>query len=179
MQSPIYAQDTLQFVTVATEFCAYLEQSQGRSRREFVDRMLKLLPLIYLKAQLLPTIDEADNFMPDEQVTEQDYEFIRLTVSDVMGEDDDYEDATYGMEMQQTEQLCLKTISEGLADMYQPLRNFVAAYRLGVEACMETALWYVQSEFAYSWGVAAVDTLRRLHYLQTQQTDYNDEDNIQ
>lgn len=165
MTEPIYAPETLEFVTVATEFCAYLEQSQDREEQDFVSRMCKLLPLLYLKAQLLPAIDEADNFMPDEQVTEADYEYVRCIVADVMGDDDQYEDSTYGMEMQQTEQLCWKTVSEGVADMYQPLRNFVAAYRLGVEACMETALWYVQEEFRNSWGTACVDVLRRMHYV--------------
>ncbi len=165
MKEPIYQTETLEFVTVATEFCAYLEQSQGREKSDFVSRMRKLLPLLYLKAQLLPSIEDADNFMPDEQVTEADYEYIRHIVADIMGDDDQYEDATYGMEMQQTEQLCWKTASENIADMYQPLRNFVAAYRLGVEACMETALWYVQEEFRNAWGTACVDSLRWLHYV--------------
>lgn len=165
MKEPIYQTETLEFVTIATEFCAYLEQSQGREKSDFISRMRKLLPLLYLKAQLLPAIEDADNFMPDEQVTEADYEYIRHIVADIMGDDDQYEDATYGMEMQQTEQLCWKTVSENIADMYQPLRNFVAAYRLGVEACMETALWYVQEEFRNAWGTACVDSLRWLHYV--------------
>ena len=45
----IYAHDTLEFVTVSAEFCAFLEQSEGRDKREFVETMLKLLPLIIIK----------------------------------------------------------------------------------------------------------------------------------
>lgn len=165
MNKVLYAKDTLEFVTVATEFCVTLEQCMGREQEEFVQRMLKLLPLIYLKVQLLPQLDEVDYFMPDEQVTEEDYEYVRQCVAAIMGDDDMYEDSTYDMEMQQTEQLCWKTVSEGLADLYQPLRNFVTAYRLEVEDCMATTLSYVQETFRCSWGVTLVDVLRRLHYL--------------
>lgn len=163
---PIYSPATLDFVTIATEFCAYLEQPEFPEKEKFCDRMRKLLPLLYLKAQLLPNMDEEpDYFMPDEQVTEEDYEYVRSRVSAILGDDDMYEDSTFGMEIQQTELTCWKTISEGIADMYQPLRNFVTAYRIGVEACMQTALWYVQDAFKESWGTPCVDSLRRLHYL--------------
>ena len=174
-QNPIYAPDTLEFVTVATEFCAYLEQSASREKTSFIERMRKLLPLLYLKAQLLPEMEGVADFTPDDRVTQQDYDYILHLVAAIMGDDDYYEDATFGMEMQQTEQLCWKTVSEGLADMYQPLRNFVAAYRLGIEPCMESALYDVRYSFIYSWGTALVDTLRRFHYL----TSFNsDEDNF-
>ena len=49
----VYSRNTVEFVTVAAEFCAYLEQSEGRKCRDFTDTVLKLLPLLYLKAALL------------------------------------------------------------------------------------------------------------------------------
>ena len=59
---PIYHHDVLEFVTVAIEYCAYLEKSQGRERGDFLDTMLKLLPLLYVKAQLLPQVDSEGDF---------------------------------------------------------------------------------------------------------------------
>ena len=44
----VYSRNTVEFVTVAAEFCAYLEQSEGRKCRDFTDTVLKLLPLLYL-----------------------------------------------------------------------------------------------------------------------------------
>lgn len=162
----IYAPQTIEFVAAATDFCVYLEKETLHDRDEFIQRMLKLLPLLYLKVQFLPMQEfEPDYFMPDEQVTEDDYEFVRSRVAAILVEDDDYEDSTFGMAIQQTELTCWKTISEGIADIYQPLRNFVTAYRIGAEACMETALWNVREEFYQSWGVSCVDTLRRMHYM--------------
>ena len=60
----IYSHDTLEFVTVSAEFCAFLEQSEGRDKREFVETMLKLLPLLYLKACLLPEVVSDEDFLP-------------------------------------------------------------------------------------------------------------------
>jgi len=42
------------FVTIAVEYCAFLEDETEISRTEWIDRMLKMLPLLYVKASLLP-----------------------------------------------------------------------------------------------------------------------------
>ena len=42
----VYSRDTIELVTVAAEFCAYLEQSEGRKRKDFIDTVLKILPLL-------------------------------------------------------------------------------------------------------------------------------------
>ena len=52
-ENPIYAHDTLEFVTVAFEYCALMEKSEEQTEEEFVGTLLKLLPLLYMKVQLL------------------------------------------------------------------------------------------------------------------------------
>ena len=57
MENPIYAHDTLEFVTVAAEYCALLERTTDNGQQttdELVGTLLKLLPLLYMKVQLLP-----------------------------------------------------------------------------------------------------------------------------
>ena len=71
-ENPIYANDTLEFVTVAAEYCALLEKSGERTEDELVGTLLKLLPLLYMKVQLLPEIDTDGAFVPNDQVTEDD-----------------------------------------------------------------------------------------------------------
>ena len=90
--TPIYAQGTLDFVTVAAEFCAFLEQSSGRSKEQFVDTMLKLLPYLYMKATMVQRIESNGDFLPDDKVTEEDYNWIRNIIYSIMGNDDDYEE---------------------------------------------------------------------------------------
>ena len=73
----VYSRNTVEFVTVAAEFCAYLEQSEGRKCRDFTDTVLKLLPLLYLKAALLEDIEGAEDFLPEAFVSEQDYQALK------------------------------------------------------------------------------------------------------
>ena len=60
----IFDKNAVEFVTVAAEFCGFMECVSDMRCRDFVDKSLKLLPLLYLKASLpvsythltLPTI---------------------------------------------------------------------------------------------------------------------------
>lgn len=175
-QQIIYHHDVLEFVQVAIQFCSQLEQAQSQTRSAFIPTMLKLMPLLYLKAQLLPKIESNGSFLPDEQVTEQDYNYIRGGINALLASDDEYLDVAYD-EMMQTDETQWKSISENLADIYQSVRNFLATYQQGVEDCMFDALWQVQDQFELFWGESLVDALRRLHRLQYAVRDegYSDE----
>lgn len=50
----IFDKNVIEFVTVAAEFCAFLERAESMKRSTFVDTTLKILPLLYLKASMLP-----------------------------------------------------------------------------------------------------------------------------
>ena len=43
----IFERNSVEFVTVAAEFCAFVERCEGMKRAEFVDTLLKILPLLY------------------------------------------------------------------------------------------------------------------------------------
>ena len=54
---PIYSRNVVEFVTVAVEFCGFIEKSQEISALDFSLAINKILPLTYLKASMLPKID--------------------------------------------------------------------------------------------------------------------------
>ena len=124
-ENPIYAHDTLEFVTVAAEYCALLEKCEERTAEELVGTLLKLLPLLYMKVQLLPEVDPDGVFVPSDQVTEDDYNYVREGTWRLLREHDEYEMLVWDEDMQ-TEESRWCSVSEGLADIYQALRNFVA-----------------------------------------------------
>ena len=136
----VYSRNTVEFVTVAAEFCAYLEQSEGRKCRDFTDTVLKLLPLLYLKAALLEDIEGAEDFLPEAFVSEQDYEFVRLTLSALLGEKDDYLDfCNEGVKF--SDEPAVKTNFQRIWRIfYQALKNFVETYRIGLEENMYEAV---------------------------------------
>ena len=173
----IFAQGTIDFVTVAAEFCAYLEQSSDRSKEHFVDTMLKLLPFLYVKAHLVKRVESNGDFLPDDKVTEEDYNWIRNIIYSILGNDDDYEELVFDPNTQ-SDETKWSSISENLADMYQSLRNFVSAYQIGIEDCMHDALWLVMDQFELFWGKCLVDSLSRLHQVKYKITGDSDEDSL-
>ena len=163
-ENPVYAHDTLEFVAVAAEYCALLEKSEEQTEETFVGTLLKLLPLLYMKAQLLPEVETNGAFVPDDQVTEDDYNYVRDGAYRLLHEHDEYEMLVWDEDMQ-TEESRWCSVSEGLADVYQALRNFVAVYQQRVEACMPDALWQLRDSFELYWGQNLLDTLRQLHRI--------------
>ena len=46
----------MEFLTVATQYCGMLEQCQKQSREELLDSLLRILPVLYWNAQVLPAM---------------------------------------------------------------------------------------------------------------------------
>lgn len=176
IENPIYAHDTLEFVTVAAEYCAYLEKSNQHTNDEVLGTLLKVLPLIYMKAQLLPEVDTEGAFVPEGQVTEEDYNYVRSNAYALFSKHDEYELLVWDEDMQ-TEESRWCSVSEGLADIYQALRNFVAVYQQRLEPCMLDALWQIRDSFELYWGQNLLDTLRQLHRIRFTLIANDDEEN--
>ena len=67
----IFDRNVVEFVTVAAEFCKFLEQAETMKRDTFVDTSLKILPLLYLKAAMLPETEIIGDDAPESYVTEE------------------------------------------------------------------------------------------------------------
>lgn len=158
----IFDKNVVEFVTVAAQVCAFLERASEQSRGTFVDTSLKLLPLLYLKACLLPSCSRMEELDPETFVTEADYEIVRGAVAAVMADKDDYLEVFLD-DMAYSDTPIRQTISEGLADIYQPLRDFLEVYRLGLEYTMNDALVICREQFAEYWGQRLLNVLRALH----------------
>ena len=157
----VYSQKAIDLVTVAAELCRRLEGCAGADRREFTDALRALLPMLYLKATLLGPVPEAEGFAGD-HVTEADYEYVRSAVATVMGEADAYLDVFID-DFRYSDTPVMRTVSEGLADLYQAMRNLVEDFRQGSEDAMLAALDEAATEFELSWGQTLLNVLRALH----------------
>lgn len=158
----IFDRNVVEFVTVAAEFCRYLEQAEGIRRADFVDTVLKLLPLLYLKAQMLPTCEQMGETAPENYVTEETYEIMRINLAGILTDRDDYLDV-FVSDMKYSDQPVTRYISEDLADIYQDVKDFVFVFRLGLNETMHDALAICQENFRLYWGQKLVNTLRALH----------------
>ena len=165
----IFDKNVIEFVTVAAEFCAFLERAESMKCSTFVDTSLKILPL--LKASMLPKCETIGDEAPETYVTEEIYEILRINLAGLMGDKDDYLDV-FVQDMVYSDQPIKKSISEDLADIYQDIKDFIFVFQLGLNETMNDSLAICQENFGMLWGQKLVNTLRALHDVK-----YNLQDN--
>ena len=162
MDERIYSKNIIEFVTVSAEYCAFIERTPELEKEEFVDKIIKILPLLYLKATLLSPEEPEEESYPEKFVTENIYESIRIGIESLLGEEDSYLEV-FQTDMKYSEEPLAASISEGLADIYQDLKDFISVYRLGNEPQMLEALYVCYENFVSYWGQQLVNVLRALH----------------
>ena len=170
----IFDKNVIEFVTVAAEFFAFLERAERMKRSTFVDTSLKLLPLLYLKASMLPKCETIGDEAPETYVTEEIYEILRINLSGLMGDKDDYLDV-FVQDMVYSDQPIKKSISEDLADIYQDIKDFIFGFQLGLNETMNDSLAICQENFGTLWGQKLVNTLRALHDVKYNQLEEEEE----
>lgn len=168
--NPIYERNTLEFVTVALEYCTFVENAGGAGLFDFLDKAVKLLPLLYLKATLLPEVEEDEEAEPEQTVTEEMYESVRNRIAGLLGEKDSYLE-TFHPDMQYSDTPIAAFISENLADVYQDAGNFISLFRQGNEEVMLEAIVLCRNNFREFWGQQLLNALKALHAVR-----YNEEE---
>ena len=171
----VFSRNTIEFVTVAAEFCAYVERANEIMRKEFVGTMLKILPLLYIKAQMLPWEERVSEDELEDFVTEDSYEVLRITLSELLAENDAYLDV-FVAEMKYSDTPVTKFISEDIADIYQDIKNFVCLFQLGINETMHDAIVECNNHFKNYWGQTLVNTLRALHEIEYNSNDDEEEE---
>lgn len=162
----------MEFVTVAVEYCTFIEHTEGKECMEFSDTMTKLLPLLYIKAATLPKYEIlSDDYYLEDFVTEENYNIVRANISVILGDKDDFLDV-FMEDMKYSDSPILTTVSENLADIYQELKNFALQYKNAAdEELAMYALAEVKDGFQYSWGQKMVNVLRALHEVRYSEQD--------
>jgi hypothetical protein len=160
--NPVYAKNTIEFVAVAKSFCDFMDQLESIDKQQFLDTMIRLLPLLYLKASLLPqnellTDDPQESFAAEDQ-----YAILSQTISDILGVDDAYLEVFHS-DIQYTDTPVAAFISENMADIWQDLFNFISVFRLGYDETMNDSLYVCRTNFEQFWGQSLVNVLRALH----------------
>lgn len=176
-KNPIYDRNTLEFVTVALEFCTFVETAGQNGLFDFVDKAVKLLPLLYLKATLLPEAEVDEDADAELTVTEDMYESVRTRIAGLLGEKDSYLE-TFHPDMQYSDTPIAAFISENLADVYQDTGNFVSLFRQGYEEVMLQAIALCRTNFKEFWGQQLLNALKALHairYSDDEITETNEE----
>lgn len=162
-QSVGYSKEVIEFVAVAKEFCDFIEMSPQMQRKDFLFRLQKFIPLIYLKGSLLPINESEEGGGTEDIVTEENYNYLLGELHRLLGEHDEYLEV-FDDNMQYSEAPVVHSISEKTCDIYQDLKNFVVVFRSGVPELIDEALWELNNNFELYWGKACAGILRAIHH---------------
>ncbi len=177
IEHPAYSKAAIEFVAVASESSSFFEKANAFEKKDFLDRVAKLLALIYLKASMLEEVEPILDEEPERFVTEEEYEFVRQSIYTLLGSSDAYLDV-FHPDIQLSDTPIAASISEDIADIYQDLKDFSMRYQTGNNDVMNDALAYGITSFREYWGQKLVNSLRAVHSaLYTE--DSSDENTIE
>jgi len=159
----IYSKPVIEMITVAHEYCLFIEEVNKTSKENIIQYLNKVCPLLYLKGTLLPRIGEADPEANERFVTEEQWEFIFNELRQKFRPDDEY----WFMENDgNSENEPVKaSLAENFADIYQDMKDFVMLYQKDGFNAKETAIYEFRYLFESHWGYRIVNAQMAIHYL--------------
>lgn len=172
----VYQEPAIEFVTVAAQTCLLLEHLGEESHEENLNRLLTILPLLYLKARLLQCPERELDGEVERFVSEDDYNRVLMAVKDLLGEDDTYLDVLME-DRRYSDEPWTAYVSENIADVYQELADLAANYRTGNESVMNDALAACIEAFDEHWGQKVLNALRALHAVELNYRNYDRTEN--
>ena len=164
MQNFLYEESTIAFVTAAAQTCLLIEKSNEHERDEWIEQLLRLLPVLYLRTRLLDQEETLTDEEPRRFVTEEDYNYALVGMRELLGSDDAYLDVFVDRGIY-TDEVQTAYVSEGLADIYQELKDLAAAFQTGEETIMHDAVVVCREAFKEHWGQKVLAVMRALHAI--------------
>lgn len=156
--------NSLAFIALANEYCHALENIfDYDDRQAFIAEMLRLLPRLYMSASDIKNTDNTDSFI-DSYLNENDYDTVRGNVSRMMADEDIYLEV-FMDDMKYSDTPIGTSVSENLADIYQPLYNFVATVKDATDDTIAEAIVAIKADFDTYWGQTLCNVLRALHSI--------------
>jgi hypothetical protein len=124
--------------------------------------MQRILPLMYLKASLLPALEPVFEDGNEKFVTETDWQRIHDTLRQKLGTANDFA-AQMSDVLDDSGIPVPVTLSENMADIYQDLKDFLLLYQTGTQEVMNDAILECRMNFENIWGQKLVNAMRAIH----------------
>lgn len=155
----------LDLVAISKTYCELCQDALNYTKSEFTDRALDLLPRIYwnffdLSAGV--SLVKSDYF--SDYVDEQLYGEIQTAIASVMGSSDMFLE-TFEEDMKYSDTPISASISEGMADIFQPLFNFVSIVHDSEGSQLEDAFINCKDDFENYWSQTLCNVLKALNNI--------------
>ena len=163
--STVLNNNSLAFIGLCNEYCQTLESARETECDDFIAAMLRLLPRIYIMASDLK-IDDLGLEEPyiDGRLDEDYYDSIRRSIENLLGPDDTYLEV-FEEDMKYSDTPIAASVSEGLADIFQVLYNFLEAIKDVPNELIDQALIAVKDDFQSYWSRILCNVMRALNHI--------------
>lgn len=163
--STVLNNNYLAFIGLCNEYCQTLESARETECDDFIAAMLRLLPRIYITASDLK-IDDLGLEEPyiDGRLDEDYYDSIRRSIENLLGPDDTYLEV-FEEDMKYSDTPIAASVSEGLADIFQVLYNFLEAIKDVPNELIDQALIAVKDDFQSYWSRILCNVMRALNHI--------------
>ena len=158
----------INLVALGAEYCSTVENCREMELKELIENLLGLLPRIYYEFH---DIDSGESVSLEEwgrgvseHLVEEQYESVRMQLTAAFGEEDTYLE-TFEKDMKYSDTPIATTISENLADLYQPLFNFVVEVRESEGENLEEAYRACKEGFKEYWSQTLCNVMRALNAI--------------
>ncbi len=159
----LYARKVLDILTVANEFCLFLEKVHQYPKPEAIDYLHKISPLLYLKGSLMPDVQIPDDFITERFVTEEEWENIFQSLVNMLGKEDRYQAHFFNDAF--SEEGERYSLSENYADIYQDLKDFIMLYQQRTYTAQQASVSQCHQLFQSHWGPRLLESMPQLHQL--------------
>jgi hypothetical protein len=159
---PAYSRNVIEFVAVANEFCKYAEHASECKGEDLLKILQRILPLMYIKASLLPELEPFFDDGNEKFVTESDWVKIHEMLREKFGTADDFLEV-FDEKINDSDAPVISSISENIADIYQDIKDFLLLYQTGTSEVMNDAVWQCRLNFETFWGQKLVNSMRAIH----------------
>ncbi|MDD2564195.1 MAG: DUF5063 domain-containing protein [Salinivirgaceae bacterium] len=148
------------FITIAAEYCRAIDNLHQYSPHLFASYAVKISPLLYIKASILPDFEDYDRDLVEKFVAEEEWTKVKIRLEIIFGKHDNYIETVGRFEENEE-----ASISENLADIYQDLKDFTQLMAFGINDATREAVGEVKRNFTDYWGQRAVNSLKMVHAL--------------
>ncbi len=160
--------NSIAFIGLCNEYCVAVEGARDDDRDSFVNAMLRLLPRIYIAAtDLRSTLIDDEEAYVEQALDEDYYEAARRNIERLLGPDDVYLEV-FEEDMKYSDTPVAASVSEGLADIFQVLFNFISTIRDATDETVALAIQAVSEDFRSYWSGTLCNVLRALNHIRYQ-----------
>ncbi len=171
----ITSKEVTDFISVAGEYCTFVENVSDLSREDFFRFAQEILPLLYYHAVKLPELENIFEEGNERFVSEEDWQFVHDEILKKAGPFDTYPEI-FDNNINEADNFVTSSIAENLSDIYQDIKDFTLLYNVGTNEIMNDAIWECRLNFKEYWGQKLSNVLRAVHNTVSKENDLSEKE---